>query len=247
MDRSFLFQTPVIEAAKRFVCIRLATYEDADEAALVKSLGGTQSGEVENSIFAILSPDGKTQLVRAGRAPKFRDADALAKAMHKIASDYPEQTSLTHPALPTAASVRLAINLAACERLPLVVVHSTNPERLAALEAKVAKLAWSDEFRGRFLYAKTAVASDLANVSGSDEGVLIVRPESFGRKASVLAKASADATSATLGQLLRDSASPIADGLTYRDIVRDGRRTGVFWQTVVPVTDPLERKVRGNK
>src|SRR5262245_48653173 len=90
MDRSFLSQPEVIAAARQFVCVRLATYEDATEAELLKSICPTGSGELENTVFAILSPDGQRQLVRGARSAReaFDDARHMAQTMSRIAGWY---------------------------------------------------------------------------------------------------------------------------------------------------------------
>ena len=67
MDRSFLSQPEVITAARKFVCVRLATYESAAEGQFLASICPTGSGELENTVFAILSPDGKQKLARVSR------------------------------------------------------------------------------------------------------------------------------------------------------------------------------------
>jgi hypothetical protein len=70
MDRSFLFQPQVDAASRNFVCVRLATYEDETEAAFLKAFTSTKSGQLENSVFGILAPDGQQKLIRSGRGPK---------------------------------------------------------------------------------------------------------------------------------------------------------------------------------
>src|SRR5262245_59734750 len=87
MDRSYLSQPEVIAASRQFVCVRLATYEDAEEGAFLKALVPTRSGELENSVFAILSPDGNDNLVRASRGIRhvYVDSRAMAEGMDQIA------------------------------------------------------------------------------------------------------------------------------------------------------------------
>ena len=87
MDRSFLFQPQVIAASRSFVCVRLATYEDETEAVFLKAFTSTKSGELENSVFGILAPDGQQKLIRSGRGPKqaFAGPAEMAEAMKKIA------------------------------------------------------------------------------------------------------------------------------------------------------------------
>ena len=88
MDRSFLSKPEVIAASRQFVCVRLTTYEDEIEAKFSKDLFATRSGEVENTTFALLAPDGKTRLSRTGRSARnvFTDAAEMAAAMKRIVS-----------------------------------------------------------------------------------------------------------------------------------------------------------------
>lgn len=49
--------------------MRLATYENKEEGAFLESVFTGRSGKLENTVFALLEPDGKTRLSRAGRGP----------------------------------------------------------------------------------------------------------------------------------------------------------------------------------
>src|SRR5437868_6008358 len=126
MDRSFLFQPEVITASRRFVCVRLTTYESKGEADFLQSLLRTRSGELENTVFTLLSPDGKRQLARASRSARqtFGDAGRMAATMNRIADEYAARpaTGGPLPPLPQVANVRLAVNVAACDNQPLVVL-----------------------------------------------------------------------------------------------------------------------------
>src|SRR5947209_3773331 len=108
MDRSFLSQPEVITASRRFVCIRLATYENAEEGSLLKSLVRTRSGELENSVFAILAPDGQRRLIRAARSPKdaYRVAAQMGAGMNRIADGYQvrEGADRNQPELPVVSN-----------------------------------------------------------------------------------------------------------------------------------------------
>src|SRR5947209_110531 len=103
MDRSFLSRSEVIAASRAFVCVRLMTYENQEEADFLKSFLVTRSGELENTVFAILAPDGQQRLVRGSRTAKqtFRDAEQMAETMNRLARTYPAKISLTgQPKLP---------------------------------------------------------------------------------------------------------------------------------------------------
>ena len=132
--------------------MRLATYEDAEEAKLLRKIYTGRSGGLENTVFAILSPDGERELVRSGRSPhfSFRSASDMASAMKRISQQYAAKDSDHDKALPTMATVRLALNVAACDRQPLIVVQGENETQRKALEDRLATIAWSDEFIGQF-------------------------------------------------------------------------------------------------
>ena len=62
MDRSYLSLNPVVQASRRFVCIRTLTYEDAEERDFQRALFIGGSGDVENTSFCFLSPDAKQKI-----------------------------------------------------------------------------------------------------------------------------------------------------------------------------------------
>ncbi|MEI6236045.1 MAG: hypothetical protein WCT04_23565, partial [Planctomycetota bacterium] len=83
MDGSYLFQPEVIAASRQFVCVRLVTYEDKDEALFLKSIGRTRSGELENSSFGMLAPDGKTKVLFGGRGQSCSARPLLSNPLAK--------------------------------------------------------------------------------------------------------------------------------------------------------------------
>ena len=51
MDRSYLSDIKVVEASRKFVCIRPISYEDEAENKFLKSFGAGRSGDVENTVL----------------------------------------------------------------------------------------------------------------------------------------------------------------------------------------------------
>jgi hypothetical protein len=244
MDRSFLSQPVVVAASRRFVCARLATYEDEAEGKFLKSLVRTRSGELENSVFAILGPDAKEQLVRPGRSMRsaYADAQAMADGMDRLADKYQPKAEVS--ALPLVSDVRLALDVASADGQPLVVVVAKDAGKRKELEETVAKLAWSKGFVGRFVYAACGGGDDLAGVKGADAGavLLVVQPDKFGLTGAVIAQ-TADA--AKLAATLAAGAKGfVREEKAFRTHVRDGQRDGVFWETKTPVSDPQEAAAR---
>src|ERR1044071_3836701 len=102
MDRRFLLQKEVIEASRDFVCIRLATYEDKEEADYLVKVFPGRTGLLENTVFTMLSPDARRYLTRSGRSPDwaFGDATSMARQMRAFAKDYkPAEAARLLPAM----------------------------------------------------------------------------------------------------------------------------------------------------
>jgi hypothetical protein len=55
-----------IEASRKFVCIRIETYENKESEAMVRKL---LNGKFANTAFCVFDPQGKRQLSSAGRSP----------------------------------------------------------------------------------------------------------------------------------------------------------------------------------
>ncbi len=249
MDRSFLTDASVIEASRDFVCIRLATYEDAEEAEFLKQVFTGSSGELENTVFCLLSPDGKEKLSRAGRGPQmaFGRPQQLASAMKRIAEGYEPNASTAAPALPQMKNVRLALNVAECDALPLVVCLAENDQQLQSLQTNLAPLAFSTDLAGRFAYASSQDPAELRMISGKKphHGYLIVTPGEFGIDGQLQQSIAADAAAGELESALRSFADqyqrPPRD---HHQHVRTGQQQGVDWKTEIPVTDPMANRAR---
>ena len=140
MDRSFLSDASVIAASRKFICVRLATYEDEHENQFLKSLLRTGSGELENTVFALFAPNAKDHLIRTSRGPRqlFRDASDMAEKMNGYAKSFPEKEKSLLP-VPAVASVSLGVTVAAADNLPLVVLIATTTDERKLLETKDRK------------------------------------------------------------------------------------------------------------
>ncbi len=255
MDRSFLSQTEVIAASRKFVCIRPLSYESKEEADYLKKLCPTRSGELENTVVCLLSPDASQKLGYAGRSTRqlFGTAANMASAMNGIAVRYdkPENGASGRSTIPSrvpeVAGVRLALDVASSDNQPLVIAFGRDAANLKALRTLLAGAAWSDQFVGRLVYTSTLQAKDLEAIEGigAKPGVLVVQPDRFGLKGTELARADADATPDALEETLRKGlAAHQRIGKSFGEHVRDGHSQGIFWETAIPVTDPQEAQAR---
>lgn len=253
-------------ASRGLICVRLATYESQAEADLLTSIFLPPSGQLENTTFALLAPDGKTRLGRAGRGPQWMvgrgpggrrgpsrgrggpsaggpagDAQALADLLKKTAAAHPGTRA--PKALPQSLDFRRALNVAACDNQPLVVIAVKNDARRKALEGRVAKLAWSERFVGRFQYAVVEDRGDLDVLTDAPraDGVWVVQPGTYGLKGRVLSSVAATADDAALEAHLDQadrSFNREAPSGGQRSHVRTGQREGIRWEPEIEVTDP---------
>lgn len=242
MDRRVLSDAAVVAASRDLVCARLATYESAEEGRFLASICRTRSGQLENTVFTVLAPDGTTTLVPAGRGPEHvfggspEDAPrTVAEALKGFAAKYPAKPGARE--LPYLADLRRGLNVAACDLLPLAVVVAPTPEARRRVEAALAPLAWSAPYVGRLEYAS---AEQLKAIDGAAvrEGLVVVEPDAYGLKGRVLAEtpsASEADLRKTLDAALKAFAPKTKDSRTH---IREGERAGVHWETVIPVTDP---------
>ncbi len=81
----------------------MQTYEDAEEAEVLRWVFSDRAGNLHNTSFGILSSDGKRKLSRTGRSPSmvYDSEKEFERALREIAKDLStqEQGSGRTPAL----------------------------------------------------------------------------------------------------------------------------------------------------
>jgi hypothetical protein len=174
----------------------------------------------------------------------YADAAAMAEELRRVVGRYSPTAALT--SLPLTADPRLGLDVAAADGRPLVVIVGKDEAARRHSVNRLAKLAWADEFIGRFVYAEGTV-KDVVGVPGItvDAGVVVIAPDTFGQKGTVLRQVGAEAPAEKLAEALRATTGEYrAPDKTFQAHVRDGHRQGIFWETRVPVTDPMEKAAR---
>ena len=241
MDRSYLSDQAVVAASRAFVCARLITFEDEEEAQLMRRL--MRGRNLVNTVFTILDPTGARPLVRPGRSPRgaYDSGAEMAAAMNKIARRYPgkKRVKPAQLGLPSLEDVRIALNVTECDAQQLVILRG-DAKKTEALEQRLVDLCWSDELVGRFLYVRAGDQTDWEAIAGSDrapeDGVLIVRTERYGLKGAVVASLSCDVSAAKLkAQLLKAVESFAPAAVDTRKLRRAGTRAGLRWDTELPL------------
>ena len=260
MDRSFLSDANVVAASRNFVCIRLLTYEDQAEADFMKSIYTGKSGQLENTTFAILSPDGKKPLTAVGRAPfhEYRGSRDMASGMNKIAENYQgaSEAVFTDPNLPLTSTLDLALNVAASDNLPLIVLVGDDQESIDRLSENLLPLVWSESIAGQFAYTTVLEETELEPITGlepaNNEGknkqsgrILIVEPGQFGVSGRVLKQFNAMKQSDEMrAELLKVVADFPHQRKDHGSHVQAGIKLGIDWKSKIAETDQESLRAR---
>lgn len=259
MDRSFLADEHVIAASRKFVCIRLATYEDAEENKILAEIFSRQ-GVLENTVFTLLSPDGKESLVTAGRSPAWAFGGVsgpgineqpeiaiqrMAATMEAIALTFPgkEEVAKQEASLPIIADLRLALNVSAADRQPLVAIYSPDTTQRETLTAELAKIAWSKPFIGKAQYVVVSDPAEFKQVSGfqPESGLVVIQPDTFGLKGQVIQQIDVTTKEIELPQILAEALRRHQPSqLTYDEHRRAGSQAGARWTSKTPNQEQAE-------
>lgn len=229
----------VVAASRDFVCARLITFEDGEEAKLMRRLLGQWN--LVNTAFTIMDPAGKKQLVRADRSTMraFSNANAMAREMSTISKKYPGHKKAANDdlPLPLLEDVRIGLNVTECDAQQLVIVRGTEQET-QILKERLRGLCWSKELIGHFLYAVGGEATDWSVLEGADKapkvGVLVVRTDSYGLTGKVVGSATADADIKGLNKMLKMAMEAHRPKpVDTRRLRRKGIRSGTKWQAEI--------------
>jgi len=227
----------------------------------MKSIWLDQTGQLKNTTWAILSPDGKEKLTRAGRGPfhESRNATDMARGMDQIAKQYKVSTDKvgSDTQLPLAESVEIGLNISAADNIPMVVVFAADQEKAESLQEQLLPLAWQDEsIIGQFNYAKAADESELSMLTGIKEdqlqanSILIVEPGQFGLSGKVLQQLDAETSNQQLKSALVEAiANCKRISKSHDSHVKLGIQLGIDWETEIPETDnealSAKKRIRG--
>lgn len=200
MTQNSLFSTQeFIEASRKFVCIRIETYENKASEAMVRKLLG---GRFENTAFVLFDPSGTRMLSKTGRSPnqglssargpghKASDS-AVVSEMNRIARKFKTKADPTLAELQDFHSFKQALNVAAADQRLLVLVNAptTDHEKLGE---KLKPVFADPETVGRFHldFLDASTDKDWAKVlrgSKKGPGIMIVQSGQFGLDGKVVA------------------------------------------------------------
>jgi hypothetical protein len=204
---------------ERFVCVRLDGRESEENRLLKLEYGPVVMGNVQNRI---VSPSGEN----LARLPTNFDTPALVAYLARWAALYPgvRPRSGSRAPLPYFATLHQALNVAACDARPLVIVLSSQGVKRRELERMVKPLAWGREFSGRLHFVQCQPTDpSLQHVAGvprkGNAGIYLVNPDRFGMRGQVLKRLAAGSSRADVLDAARTALRIHADHFEHRTLV----------------------------
>lgn len=127
-------QKEFIELSRKFVCVRLESYESKEHQDLVRKF---LNGRFANTAFCVLAPDGETELSGTGRGPEQALSrcgqgkpgdDGVIEKLEEYASRYEVRGEPEEMVLQDFHSFRQALNVASADQRLLVFASAPDSE-----------------------------------------------------------------------------------------------------------------------
>ena len=227
--------------------MRLESYESVEHQEMVRKL---LDGRFENTAFCLLSPDGKTQLSRSGRAPwmsfsrvgpRIGDeelTDATVKAMTRIANRYRPKGDSGNPVVQDFHSFRQALNVASGDQRLLLYVATPEASQVGIRET-LSEVMGQPSIVGRFhVDFMGKEDQNWANViqgfnAKSKRGLFIIQSGQFGQDGKLVKQLSVDASADKIASALlaaNKQFSKTEARKVYSNHVAEGRRKGIYFE-----------------
>ncbi|MDG1872427.1 MAG: hypothetical protein P8J27_00850 [Mariniblastus sp.] len=240
-----------IAASRKFVCIRIETYESKETEKKVRAL---LNGAFANTAFCIFDPEGEQRLSRAGRGPSMGLStrrggrgeqaggdEGVIRRMNQIASGFKPIGQKEDAVLQDFNSFRQALNVASADQRLLVLIDADKNEQ-KIVQGKLRKVFADAEVVGKFHLQFINEETD-KNWSRAIQGnkkeaaVLIVRAGAFGLDGTVMDQlpvgVSADEIKIAMLAANEKFAS-LENRKKYSKHVSSGRRQGVYFENEIP-------------
>ena len=210
----------------------------------MEKLLGVAPDSLPNTIFCLLSPDGKDQLTRPARGPYvFRTPENMATQMKRLAANYQSSVGPSYvPPVPLVDRVDLAMNVAASDNRPLAVFYHSNPEDLKAMLEAVRPIVADVRLTGQFMFVATTKRVDLKPIlqAEGESGVYLVEPDEYGVSGKLVRFVAHEEMAMKLAdEMSRSLVQFRPNQKNHQQHIRDGYVFGIEWETVVPESDPM--------
>lgn len=213
------------------MCIRIDSYESEEAQKIVRSY---LNGRFANTVFCLLSPNGKERLSRSHRSPQHVFGEDTAGALGKIASRYPGKGKAAEAAVPDFPNFHLGLNVASADQRVLVLVTG-KAEEVNQVRKSLVAVSNDAEVIGRFHFDfETDAKSWNKALTESKEGaqIMIISPDTYGQTGKVMKSLPLDTNAGDLKKALLEANQNFVKTTkkkNYSTHVSEGRRQGVSW------------------
>ena len=237
-----------IDASRKFVCIRIETYENKESEAKVREL---LNGRFANTAFCVFDPQGERRLTRSGRSPdhglgsrrdKGDDSDDLViENMNRIAAKYQAKGKADETLLQDFLTFRQALNVASADQRLLLFANVEEKSR-SKVEATLKRVFVDSEIVGKFHlnFADPKVDGDWGKaIKGANKkpGLIIIRSGEYGIDGTVIEQLPVDADEEKIKSalLVANQKFAIVEGRKdYASHVKQGRRRRIYFENEIP-------------
>ncbi len=237
-----------LEASRRFVCVRIETYENKEAEKQVRAL---LNGRYANTAFCVFDPQGERRLTRSGRGPSTAfgtkgrngekiDDNAIVRQMHQIAARYSPRGDESSAVLQDFNSFRQALNVASADQRLLVFVDVKAADN-KQVESNLQQVFEDGEIQGKFHLNFMDSQVDRAwskSIKGKTKspGIFIIRSGAFGLDGIVMERlphtTSADEIKSAMVEA-NEKFSSLEDRKKYGQHVQSGKRLGVHFENEI--------------
>lgn len=250
-----------IDASRKFVCIRIETYENKDAEAKVRAL---LNGAYANTAFCIFDPQGEKRLTRSGRGPHFglsrngrsmtgENDSEMIRNMKRISADYDTTGERSAVVLQDFHSFRQALNVASADQRLLVAVNAQK-KQLEETTTKLQTIFSDKDIEGKFHLVFLDKKTDKnwsRSISGSKSspGLFLIRAGRFGQDGAVMKRLELSDEVEEMKEAMLKANKKFAameDRKIYSQHVMAGKRQGIRFENEISPSKKANRG-RGNR
>ena len=225
-----------IDISRDFVCVRIDSYESEAHQKWVRNF---LNGRFENSVFCVLTPDGREWVTSADRGPQMvlghRDP---VGSMERILLEFSAKEDSSNAVVQDFHSFRQALNVAAADQRVLMLVNAP-AEKEKELRESLRAVANDERIVGRFHIDFDQGDDWKKSIDGTkpEHGIVLINPGEFGQSGKVMKQVSLDASADELVAALTTANGKFASSTekkVYSEHVAKGRAKGVYFESAVP-------------
>lgn len=237
-----------MEVSRKYVCIRIETFENKGSEEKVRAL---LNGRFANTAFCVFDPEGQQRLTRPGRGPSTAfgskgrngaaaDDESIVRQMNQIAARFTPTDGHGNAVLQDFYSFRQALNVASADQRLLVFVDAKENEK-RSVETKLKAVFDDPDIAGKFHlnFADSKVDRNWSQaIKGkkSSSGIFIIRSGTYGQDGVVMDRLPLSASSDDIKTAMvkaNDQFSSSETRKKYAQHVQSGKRNGIYFENEI--------------